>query len=81
MQRKKRLKRRTSLKRMKAVIKETQADLSVVMDLGPQDLRDHRDLMDHMHDVMIAGTWLAYWSASRGRSVPTWRRSSTWSIT
>ena len=51
MQRKKRLKRRTSLKRMKAVIKETQADLSVVKDLGPQDLRDHRDQMDHQ-DLM-----------------------------
>ena len=36
---------------MKAVIKETQVDLSVVMDLGPQDLRDHRDQMDHQ-DLM-----------------------------
>ena len=51
MQRKKRLKRRTSLKRMKAVIKENLADQMMVKDLGPQDLRDHRDQMDHQ-DLM-----------------------------
>ena len=33
------------------MIKETQVDLSVVMDLGPQDLRDHRDLMDHQDQM------------------------------
>ena len=47
--REKRPKKKVSLKRMKAVIKETLADLpdlSKAEDLGPQDLLEIQDLID-----------------------------------